>query len=69
MGNWDVIATIAIFGVSNAGLLLFLLGGMKQGQADQDRRIDECGKRLDGHDKDIKFLVTDVAKIQGEMQV
>ena len=57
---WEVIATVAVFGAAQIGLLLFALGQMWNTQKSH-------GERLGKLEETQQNLVADVARLQGEV--
>lgn len=39
--HWDVIATVALFGFANAGLLIYKLGGLAEFKENTNRRLND----------------------------
>lgn len=59
---WEVIATVAVFGAAQIGLLLVALGQMWSTQKAH-------GERLGKLEETQQSLVADVARLQGEVGV
>lgn len=63
---WEVIATVAIFGAGQIGLLIYLLGGMRATQTAHGERLDRHRARIEKLEDGQLKIVRDVAELQGE---
>lgn len=60
-GMWAILATVVVFGLSNLGVLIWLLSALKTGHDDHERRIVSLETSRDG-------MVRDVAEMMGREQ-
>lgn len=59
-GTWAIAVTVAVFGLGNAGLLIFMLGGF-------NARIQKLEEESDLHGAEIRDVRIEVGTIKGHL--